>query len=134
MKTMEEPRALHENSPRFPTALLERFLGHLYHIEDVTEEAARFGQPARRERKFTRLTHKVKCAKPVPFDKFAERFYRACAMTFREYYWQHLIDGEPKELGAKSFYSCKYCCRTGLGLYIVVIYIYICTYDYIYML
>ena len=94
----QEPILLHENSKRFPSWLLQRFLGHLYHIEETVAEAADFGQPARRERKLTRLVHRGKCGVPVPFDNFAARFYRSCEMTFREYYWQHLIP-EAQALG-----------------------------------
>ncbi|CAL1146289.1 unnamed protein product [Cladocopium goreaui] len=95
---LQEPILLHENSKRFPSWLLQRFLGHLYHIEETVAEAADFGQPARRERKLTRLVHRGKCGVPVPFDNFAARFYRSCEMTFREYYWQHLIP-EAQALG-----------------------------------
>ncbi|CAE7399305.1 unnamed protein product [Symbiodinium sp. CCMP2456] len=89
---LQEPVIIHENSPRFPRSLLERFLGHLYVIDDCIIESSEYGSPARRERKLTRLYHRVKTFQPdVPFSTFNRAFHRSCTMTWREFYWRHLL-------------------------------------------
>ena len=94
---LQEPVIIHENSPRFPRSLLERFLGHLYVIDDCIIESADYGSPARRERKLTRMYHRVKVSQPiVSFANFNKAFQRPCTMTWREFYWQHLVTDSEK--------------------------------------
>ncbi|CAE7468613.1 unnamed protein product [Symbiodinium necroappetens] len=94
---LQEPVIIHENSPRFPRTLLERFLGHLYVIDECIIESSDYGSPARRERKLTRMYHRVKVNLPdVPFASFNKTFHRSCTMTWREFYWQHLVTDDEK--------------------------------------
>lgn len=102
---LQEPLVLHENSTRFPIAVLRRLLGHIYHIDDTDVEALHYGGTVRRERKLTRMVHKTKASilcNPG-FSRFNERFHRECIMHWKAYYWQHLVD-DPI---AKAVFKCS---------------------------
>lgn len=92
---LQEPEILHENSTRFPVSILQRFLGHIYMIDATDVDAAGYGGAVRRERKLTRLHHKIKVLLiEMPFNRFNQRFQRICSMSWREYYCQHLFTDE----------------------------------------
>lgn len=96
---LQEPEILHENSPRFPVVILERFLGHLYMIDSTDLDAESYGGAVRRERKLTKLHHRVKVLLiETPFSRFNMRFYRICSMTWREYYCQHLMADDKSQV------------------------------------
>ena len=109
---LQEPLVLHENSKLFPIAILQRFLGHLYYIESDDVEAHGYGCPVRRERKITRLYHKVKAVIiEKPFSRFNLRFQRVCRMTWREYFCQHMCKTEESKANGeqmrKQFQPCS---------------------------
>ena len=90
---LQEPEKSQENSTRFPVAVLQRFLGHMYMIDSTNVDAFAYGGAVTRERKLTRLHHKVKVLLiEKPLSRFNQRFMRQCSMSWREYYCQHLLD------------------------------------------
>eukprot|EP00435_Cladocopium_sp_Y103_P030918 s722_g7.t1 len=101
---LQEPILLHENSKRFPVSIMQRLLGHIYHIDDTDVDALVYGGVVRRERKLTRFVHREKAfyVCKAKFADFNARFYRESLMHWREYYWQHLMDNPD----AKEFLKC----------------------------
>lgn len=90
---LQEPVLLHENSTRFPVKLLDRFFGHLYIIEEADCDLFAYGAPVRRNRKLTRMYHKVKvmlCG--LPFSRFNVRFFQMCNFHWKSFFFQHLLD------------------------------------------
>lgn len=113
---MQEPIILHENSPRFPLQLLERFLGHMYVISSTDVDASVYGSPVRRERKLTRLYHKGKTnVANVPFSRFSARFERTCTMCWREFFFQHTLpDGGEQDFTQILYIYGHFECRFGV--------------------
>jgi site-specific DNA-cytosine methylase len=76
-RCLQEACIIQENVCSFPTELLERFLGDLYHIDVSTEDGQDYGTPARRERRYSILRHRAKTlGTRVPYNIFASAFHR----------------------------------------------------------
>ena len=97
--------------------ILERFLGHLYMIDSTDLDAESYGGAVRRERKLTKLHHRVKVLLiETPFSRFNMRFHRICSMSWREYYCQHLMADDKSQVaellinGTSTAFLCLFVC------------------------
>ena len=108
---LQEPEILHENSTRFPVVILECFLGHLYMIDSTNLDAEAYGGAVRRERKLTKLHHKIKVLLiETPFSRFNMRFHRICSMSWREYYCLHLMADDKSQVAESLMVFCFVVC------------------------
>ena len=88
-RRLQEPAVLHENVPDFEAQLLQDLLGDLYVVSSCVVSAAKRGQLAERERRFTWLLHKKfflpRVQQPlVPWDlAFVSHFTRSLETTWR---------------------------------------------------
>lgn len=90
---LQEAEIVQENVKAFPVTLLSRFLGHLYHIGSVIMDPTEFGWPIARERRWTKLLHKQKALESIsPLASFMKRFYHVCKMSWRQYYFMHIVE------------------------------------------
>ncbi|CAE7035549.1 unnamed protein product [Symbiodinium sp. CCMP2592] len=72
---LQEPVVIQENVDNFETDLLERYLGHLYHISVESLSPDQYGFPVLRPRKWTILRHKYKTSCwASPWSAFAKMF------------------------------------------------------------
>ena len=90
---LQEPVVVHENSTRFPIKLLDRFFGHLYILEESDCDSFSYGAPVRRNRKLTRMYHRIKVVlNGMPFNRFNLRFLQMCNFHWKSFFFQHLLD------------------------------------------
>ena len=107
---LQEPVLIHENSVRFPGWILRRFLGHLYDIQEVHVDAARYGVPVRHERKYTLLVRRTKAvlSKMVPsLECWGSRFWRECVMSWSELFFAHLYEECRDEVDEDLTWACS---------------------------
>jgi len=83
----QEKIIIQENVPEFPTTYLQMLLGHLYDVQEITLQAADFGFPSLRRRKFTIMSHKYKVgALLFPVNQLTILMERKARISWREYF------------------------------------------------
>ena len=106
---------IQENVDNFETELLERYLGHLYHISVESLSPDQYGFPILRPRKWTILRHKYKTSCwASPWSAFAKMFQND--MWFGAYAsnishdvpaWVVYFDADPDELFEELCWACR---------------------------
>jgi site-specific DNA-cytosine methylase len=88
---LQEGDVTQENVDGFPIELFTRFMNFFYFLEPLVVDSTQFGSAGARKRLWIRARHKVKVLSQIsPLSRFSQRFHRACAMSWKDFYFMHL--------------------------------------------
>ncbi len=80
----QEACIIQENVEKWPTAVLEQYLGDLYHIDEIVLRSTDYAFPGSRKRKYCILSHKVKTVfTRFPLDQFSKALQRQGSLDWR---------------------------------------------------